>query len=97
LLLPGALYIINKKSKENAMPDHDLNEDKYIEGQIEALKGERAAIQEQYDAGNISEKDYKVLLAKNEYLVAQIKERNQQSQDKSREQVFERKRDQFND
>lgn len=97
MLLPGALYIINKKSKENAMPDNDLNEEQYIEGQLEALDGERQAIQEQYDAGNLSEKDYKVLLAKNEYLVAQIKERNQQAQDKSREQIFERKRDRFND
>ncbi len=79
------------------MPDNDMNEEKYIEGQLEALDGERDAIQEQYDAGNLSEKDYKVLLAKNEYLVAQIKERNQQSQDKSREQIFERKRDRFND
>lgn len=79
------------------MPDNDLNEEKYIEGQLEALDGERKAIQEQYNEGNICEKDYKVLLAKNEYLVAQIKERNQQSQDKSREQVFERKRDRFND
>lgn len=79
------------------MPDNDLNEEKYIEGQLEALDGERKAIKEQYDEGNISEKDYKVLLAKNEYLIAQIKERNQQSQDKSREQVFERKRDMFND
>ena len=79
------------------MPDNDLNEEKYIEGQLEALDGEHKAIQEQYDEGNISEKEYKVLLAKNEYLVAQIKERNQQSQDKSREQVFERKRDMFND
>ena len=79
------------------MPDNDLNEEKYIEGQLEALEGEREAIQEQYDEGSVSEKDYKVLLAKNEYLVAQIKERNQQSQDKSREQVFERQRDRFND
>ncbi len=60
------------------MPDNDLNEEKYIEGQLEALEGEREAIQEQYDAGNVSEKEYKVLLAKNEYLVAQIKERNEQ-------------------
>ena len=79
------------------MPDNDLNEEKYIEGQLEALEGEREAIQEQYDAGNVSEKEYKVLLAKNEYLAAQIKERNQQSQDKSREQTHERKRDLFND
>ncbi len=79
------------------MPDNDLNEEKYIEGQLVALEGEREAIQEQYDEGNVSEKDYKVLLAKNAYLVAQIKERNQQSQDKGREQVFERKRDRFND
>lgn len=79
------------------MPDNDLNEEKYIEGQLEALEGERKAIQEEYDAGNVSEKDYKVLLAKNEYLTAQIKERNQQSQDKNREQTYERKRDRFND
>ena len=46
------------------MPDNDLNEEKYIEGQLEALDGERKAIQEEYDAGNVSEKDYKVLLAK---------------------------------
>ena len=79
------------------MPDNDLNEEKYIEGQIEALYGEHKAIKEQYDEGNISEKEYKILLAKNEYLVAQIKERNQQSRDKGREQVFERQRDRFND
>lgn len=79
------------------MPDNDLSEEKYIEGQLEALEDERKAIQEQYDAGNISEKEYKVLLAKNEYLAAQIKERNQQSQDKERTQAFERKRDMFND
>ena len=79
------------------MQDNDLSEEKYIEGQLEALDGEREAIQEQYDEGNISEKEYKVLLAKNEYLVAQIKERNQQSQDKERTQTHERKRDMFND
>ncbi len=79
------------------MPDNDLNEEKYIEGQLEALEGERKAIQEEYDAGNVSEKDYKVLLAKNEYLVAQIKERNQQNEDKNREQTHERKRERFND
>lgn len=79
------------------MPDNDLNEEKYIEGQLEALDGEHKAIKEQYDEGNISEKEYKILLAKNEYLVAQIKERNQQSRDKGREQVFERQRDRFND
>lgn len=79
------------------MPDNDLSEEKYIEGQLEALEDERKAIQEQYDAGNVSEKEYKVLLAKNEYLAAQIKERNQQSQDKERTQAFERKRDMFND
>jgi len=83
--------------KGKIMPNNDLNEEKYIEEQLEALDGERSAIQEQYDAGNISEKDYKVLLAKNEYLAAQIKERNQESQDKSREHVHERKRDLFND
>lgn len=83
--------------KGKTMPFNDLNEEKYIEEQLEALDGERSAIQEQYDAGNLSEKDYKVLLAKNEYLAAQIKERNQQSQDKDREHVFERKRDRFND
>ena len=38
-----------------------------------------------------------LLLAKNEYLAAQIKERNQESQDKDREHVHERKRDLFND
>ncbi len=70
------------------MPDNDLSEEKYIEGQLEALEGERKAIQEEYDAGNVSEK---------EYLAAQIKEHNQQSQDKSREQTYERKRDRFND
>ncbi len=79
------------------MPNHDLNEDKYIEDQLEALDGERETIQEQYDAGNLCEKDYKIQLAKNEYLAAQITERNQQSQDKSREHVHERKRDFFND
>ena len=83
--------------KGKTMPNNDLNEEKYIEEQLEALDGERSAIQEQYDAGNLSEKDYKVLLAKNEYLAAQIKERNQQSQDRDREHVFERKRDRFND
>lgn len=79
------------------MPDNDLTSEKYIEGQLEALEGERKAIQEEYDAGNVSEKDYKVLLAKNEYLVAQIKERNQQNEDKNREQTHERKRERFND
>ncbi len=79
------------------MADNDLSEEKYIEGQLEALAGEREAIQEQYDEGNVSEKEYKVLLAKNEYLVAQIKERNQQSQDRQRTQTHERKRDMFND
>lgn len=29
------------------MPDNDLNEEKYIEGQLEALEGERKAIQEE--------------------------------------------------
>jgi len=79
------------------MQDNDLSEEKYIEGQLEALAGEREAIQEQYNEGNVSEKEYKVLLAKNEYLVAQIKERNQQSRDKERTQIHERKRDMFND
>ena len=79
------------------MQDNDLSEEKYIEGQLEALDGEREAIQEQYDEGNVTEKEYKVLLAKNAYLVAQIKERNQQSQDKERTQTHERKRDMFND
>jgi len=79
------------------MPDNDLNEDKYITKQLEALDGEREAIEEQHDAGSISKKEYKTLLAKNAYLVAQIKERNQQSRDKGREQTFERKRDMFND
>jgi hypothetical protein len=79
------------------MLDNDLNAEKYISGQIEALAEERQAIQSQYDAGNISEKDYKTLLAKNEFLLAQIKERNQESRDKSRGQVFERKRDMFQD
>ena len=83
--------------KGKTMPNNDLNEEKYIEEQLEALDGERSAIQEQYDAGNLSEKDYKIQLAKNEYLAAQITERNQQSQDKSREHVHERKRDFFND
>ncbi len=79
------------------MLDNDLDAEKYISGQIEALAEERQAIQNQYDAGNISEKDYKTLLAKNEFLLAQIKERNQESRDKSRGQVFERKRDMFQD
>ena len=55
----------------------DLSEDKYISGQLEALGEERTAIAEQYNAGNISEKEYKILLAKNAYLAAQIKERHQ--------------------
>ena len=79
------------------MPVSDLSEDKYISGQLEALGEERTAIAEQYNAGNISEKEYKILLAKNAYLAAQIKERHQEHQDKGREQVFERKRDIFND
>ncbi len=79
------------------MPDNDLNEDKYIEGQLEALDGEREAIQEQYDAGNLSEKEYKTLLSKNEYLVAQIKERNKEQNDRKHEKVHERGRDHFND
>ncbi len=90
-------YTHGNKKSSFLMPDNDLSEEKYIEGQLEALEGEREAIQEQYDEGNVSEKEYKVLLAKNEYLVAQIKERNQQSQDKERVQVHERKRDMFND
>lgn len=79
------------------MPANDLNENKYIEGQLEALDEERGAIQEQYSAGNLSEKDYKTLLAKNEYLAAQIKERNQEQNDRKREKTYERKRDVFND
>ncbi len=79
------------------MPIDDLNDDKYIEGQMEALAEERQAIQEQFDAGNISEKDYKTLLAKNEYLAAQIKERNQQQNDRKNEKTYERKREFFND
>lgn len=79
------------------MPDHDMSDEKYIEGQLAALDTEREAIEEQYKAGNISEKESKVLLAKNKYLVAQLKERNLQSQDKAQEKVFERKRDRFND
>ena len=79
------------------MPDNDLNEDKYIEGQLEALDAERKAIKEQYSEGNISKKDYKTLLAKNEYLAAQIKERNQEQNDRKREKIHERKSDMFND
>ena len=79
------------------MLDKDFISEKYIAGQLEALAEERKAINEQYQRGNLLEKDYKVLLAKNEYLVAQIKEREKQNQDKSQERVFERKRDMFND
>ncbi len=97
MLLSGALYSINQQSKEKAVPDNDLSDDHYIEGQLEALDDERTAIEENYASGNISEKDYKTLLAKNEYLAAQIKERNQESNDRKREKVHERKRDYFND
>ena len=79
------------------MQDNDLSEEKYITKQLEALDGERDAIEEEYDAGILSDKEYKTLLAKNAFLIAQIKERNQQSQDKERTQVHERKRDMFND
>jgi len=79
------------------MPFNDFDEDHYIAGQMEALSEERQAIQEQYNAGNISEKDYKTLLAKNDYLAAQIKERNQEQNDRRSEKTYERKRDYFND
>ena len=79
------------------MPNNDLNEDKYIEGQLEALGDERQAIEEKYNEGELSDKDYKTLLAKNEYLAAQIKERNQENVDRKREKTHERKRDVFND
>lgn len=79
------------------MLEGDMSDDQYIEGQLEALEGEREAIEEQYNEGNISEKDYKTLLAKNEYLAAQIIERNQESHDRKREKSHERKRDYFND
>ena len=79
------------------MPNNDLNEDKYIEGQLEALDGERQAIEDKYNDGELSDKDYKTLLAKNDYLASQITERNQENVDRKRQKTHERKRDVFND
>lgn len=58
---------------------------KHIEKRVEALQEQRDQIDEEYSKGNLSEKDYKEALAKNDYLMAEIKERAIQEQDRSKD------------
>ena len=79
------------------MSIEDQSEEQYITQQLEAIDKERETIEKQYDSGMISEKEQQTLLAKNEYLRAQVVERNQENFDKKQEQSHERNRDFFND
>jgi len=79
------------------MSIEDQSEEHYITQQLEAIDKERETIEKQYDSGMISEKEQQTLLAKNEYLRAQVVERNQENFDKKQEQSHERNRDFFND
>ncbi len=80
------------------MPASDpLSDTAYITEQLDALRQERDALTEQYNNGSLAQNDYKVLMAKNAFLEAQLIEENQQKIDQNKEQVFERRRDLFND
>ena len=68
-----------------------------LSSRMRDLRQERDALTEQYNNGSLAQNDYKVLMAKNAFLEAQLIEENQQKIDQNKEQVFERRRDLFND
>ena len=75
----------------------DLDEDRYISKQLKALEVEKGNLKEQLSNGDISESEYQAGVAKNDYLVAQIMEQNQQDIDRENDVVYERKLSFFSD
>lgn len=64
--------------------------EQYITERLTALKAERDALEAQYEAGSLSRQDYERECAKNDFLVAEITERNAQSFDQEQEQAHGR-------
>ena len=73
------------------------DEHKHIAQRLETLEAQRKHIEDGYGQGHLSEQDYKKELAKNDYLVAEIKERNAQDQEKTLKQEKGRGLDLFGD
>lgn len=68
----------------------DLDREKYIRQRIEALEEQRQGIEDRYAEGSMSEDQYKEELSKNDYLMAEIRERNDQEFDREQTNVYRR-------
>lgn len=71
--------------------------DQFIVERLTALRSERKALDAQYQAGSLSKQDYEREIAKNDFLVAEITERNAQSYDQEQERPIGRKSDWLSD
>ncbi|MCA9457322.1 MAG: hypothetical protein KC587_11715 [Nitrospira sp.] len=69
------------------------NKHAFIEQRLEALKSERQALDAQYQAGSLSKQDYEREVAKHDFLVAELTERNAKDQDQT--QTYGRDTDLF--
>ena len=75
----------------------DLDREKYIRQRIESLEEQREGIEERYADGSLSEDEYKKEIAQNDYLMAEIRERNDQEFDREQTNVYRREIDLFRD
>lgn len=73
------------------------DKDAYIVQRLEALEAERQLLDEKFQSGALSKQDYERECAKNDFLVAEIKERNNQEYDQDRERIAGRESDFFDD
>lgn len=78
------------------MPELDQDPEQQIEEQLKAMQEEREALQEDFDSGNISEREYKKAMSNLNFREAQLRERNQQTIDRT-QQTLTRDHDTFSD
>jgi hypothetical protein len=73
------------------------DKDSYIVQRLEALETERQILDEKYNSGALSKQDYERECAKNNFLIAEIKERNNQDYEQNRDRTSGRESDFFDD
>lgn len=71
------------------------NKNAFIEQRLKALQNERQALDDQYQSGSLSKKDYEREVAKHDFLVAELTERNAKDYDQEKTQSYGRDTDFF--
>ena len=81
----------HRKRRSMMEQNEGLDPDKYIAERMEGLELQQEALQDEFDKGAISETEYEKEKAKIDFLIAELKERNQQDFDKEHGEHYARK------